>query len=94
MYTKYTYTLYTEQFYDTYVVDGCPDNPYKSAVIAEAEVLSQQGKTEQFPIRPNPAPSVIQRPWIDQAAADEWKTYLTQLAIDYGTTVQITITDI
>ena len=94
MYTKYTDTLYAEQFYDTYVVTGCPDNPYKSDVIAEAGTLSGEGKTEGFTITPNPAPFTIRRVWIDQAAADEWSTYITQLAIDYNTTVQVTIGDL
>jgi hypothetical protein len=90
MYTKYTDTIYSEQSWIPYVDSY---SSYKSAAKSTADTLAQEGKTDTSLIS-YPAPYTVRRVWIDQAAADEWKTYLTQLAIDYGATVQITIGDL
>jgi len=90
MYTKYTHTLYSQQSW--FEQNGFTP-PYKVAGNAMADTLEQAGKTDNSLIA-YPEAFTVRRVWIDQAAADEWKTYLTQLAIDYGVTIQITITDI
>jgi hypothetical protein len=90
MYTKYTYTLYSEQSWNE---QRGFTSPYKVAGNSMADTLAQEGKTDNSLIA-YPDPFTVRRVWLDQAAADDWKTYLTQLATDYGVTIQITITDI
>jgi hypothetical protein len=90
MYTKYTHTLYSEQ---SWIEQHGFTAPYKVTADSKATTLEQEGKTDNSLIA-YPAAFTVRRVWIDQAAADEWKTYLTQVAIDYSVTIQITITDI
>lgn len=90
MYTKYTHTLYSEQ---SWIDQHGFISPYKVTADSKATTLEQEGKTDNSLID-YPESFTVRRVWIDQAAADEWKTYLTQLAIDYSVTIQITITDI
>jgi hypothetical protein len=90
MYTKYTDTLYTEQSWIQYVELS---SSFKNTAVIESVRLAQEGKTDDIPL--TTAPFTVRRIWIDQAAADEWKNYLTQLAIDYGVIItQITIGDL
>jgi hypothetical protein len=90
MYTKYTHTLYSEQSWIQYIETN---SSYKATGVIESVKLEQEGKTNNIPFYAEPY--TVRREWIDQAAADEWKTYLTQLAIDYGVTItQITIGDL
>jgi hypothetical protein len=90
MYTKYTHTLYSQQSWFEQI--GFT-SPYKVAGNSKAVTLEQEGKTDNSLIA-YPEAFTVRRVWLDQAAADEWKTYLTQLAIDYDVTIQITISDI
>jgi hypothetical protein len=90
MYTKYTHTLYSQQ---SWFENIGFTSPFKVAGNSMADKLEKEGKTDNSLIS-YPEAFTVRRVWIDQAAADEWKTYGTQLAIDYGVTLQITITDI
>ena len=40
------------------------------------------------------SPTISTRKWVDQAAADAWKTFITNLATEAGTSVTVDITDI
>ena len=90
MYTKYTDTLYTEQSWVQYIESY---SSYKETGVIESAKLEQEGKTNNIPLYAGSF--TVRREWIDQAAADEWKNYLTQLATANGVTiVQITIGDL
>jgi hypothetical protein len=90
MYTKYTDTHYTEQ---SWIENNMYNSPYHASGVREAAKLAQEGKTDNLPFLTGPF--IVRRLWINQEAADNWKTYLTQLATDYGITITvITIGDL
>jgi hypothetical protein len=90
MYTKYTDTQYTEQSWIQYIEFN---SSFKVTGVIEAAKLAQEGKTDDLPFATGSL--TVRRLWINQEAADNWKTYLTQLATDYGVTItQITIGDL
>lgn len=79
-------------------VNGIPspslDADLHNALVAKASAMSDEDKTDNIPEVVEYTFDVI-RKWVDEAAANEWKSYVEQAAADYNVPVDtITIFDI
>lgn len=63
-----------------------------AARTAFIETMTAEGKTDG--VGTAISPTVTTRSWIDQAAAEEWQTFITTTATDNGVTVDVVISDI
>ena len=52
--------------------------------IVDGKTTSESGTVVQ------PEPLVSERTWVDQSAANEWKTFIEALATKYGCTATVT----
>jgi hypothetical protein len=70
---------------DTYMTN-------RSLVVAKEAFITSMinaGKTDGEHVEVNDVCTT--RTWVDQAAADEWTTFITNAAIQYGYSVTVTI---
>lgn len=63
-----------------------------AARIPFVQTLISEGKTDGVAVAVSP--TVTTRTWLDQAAAEEWQTFITNAAVDNGTSVSVVISDI
>jgi hypothetical protein len=70
-YTKNTIVTYVETVVDV-------GNEYVLSVFNKATQLTSEGKTDGTYLFDSP--HIVRRPWLNQAAAEEWVSFITDLA--------------
>jgi hypothetical protein len=80
-------TTFTKQTICTYQIDIGSLSPfYKDEGLEKLSLLEKEGKTLVFGYTFDD-PYTIRRPWLDQAAAEEWVAFVTNLASDDQVTI-------